>query len=197
VPARVEAFTLARAPILKLRARGKQNENEEVTMASSSLQNRAESEREREMARRPESNYGYGPFSLMRRMSEEMDRVFNNALGWTRGEHNVWSPAIEVREREGNLEVTAELPGLKKEDVKVECTDEGIIIEGEKKQERTESGEGFHRSERMYGRFYRMIPLPAGAQSDKAKAEFKDGVLQIRVPVPESKQQRRQIPIAA
>ena len=93
--------------------------------------------------------------------------------------------------------MTAELPGLKREDVKVECTDEGIIIEGEKRQERQETTEGgFHRSERMYGHFYRMIPLPQGAQSDKAKAEFKDGVLQIKVPIPESKQQRRQIPIA-
>jgi HSP20 family protein len=134
---------------------------------------------------------------MMRRVSEEMDRLFSNAFGWSRsGEQGMWSPAIEVRERDGNLEVTAELPGLKKDDVKVECTDEGIIIEGEKRQERQETEGGYHRSERVYGHFYRMIPLPAGAQSDKAKAEFKDGVLQIKVPIPESKQQRRQIPIA-
>jgi HSP20 family protein len=175
----------------------KQNENEEVTMAGSIVQNRAsEQEREREISRRPEFHYGYGPFSIMRRVSDEMDRLFSHAFGWGRSaELGTWSPAIEVRERDGNLEVTAELPGLKKDDVKVECTDEGLIIEGEKRQERRETEGGFHRSERVYGHFYRMIPLPAGAQSDKARAEFKDGVLQIRVPVPETKQ-RRQIPIA-
>lgn len=167
-------------------------------MAGSIVQNRAsEQEKEREVSRRPESHYPYGPFSMMRRVSDEMDRLFSNTFGWNRGgEHGMWSPAIEVREHDGNLEVTAELPGLSKDDVKVECTDEGIVIEGEKRQERHETEGGFHRSERVYGHFYRMIPLPSGAQPDKAKAEFKNGVLQVRVPIPETKQQRRQIPIA-
>jgi HSP20 family protein len=101
---------------------------------------------------------------------------------------------VEVRERNGNLEVTAELPGMNKEDVKVEYADDGIVIQGEKRRE-TESDEGgMHRSERMYGRFYRHIPLPDGADADKAKAEFKNGVLQVQIPV---SQQNRQIPIGS
>jgi HSP20 family protein len=104
---------------------------------------------------------------------------------------------VEVRERGGNLEVTAELPGLKKDDVKVECTEEGVVIEGEKRQERETNEAGYHRSERSYGHFYRMIPLPAGADPDKAKAEFRDGLLQLRIPIAENKRQRKQIPIAS
>jgi HSP20 family protein len=154
------------------------------------------------MARRQETRpsrdiFGFSPFSMMRRLSEEMDRAFASTFGLNRemGQSGLWSPAIEVRERNGNLEITAELPGMKKEDVKVECTDQGIVLEGERRDEREESEGGIHRSERSYGHFYRMIPLPEGAETDKAKAEFKDGLLHIRVPVPETKQQRRQIPI--
>ena len=94
------------------------------------------------------------------------------------------------------MEVTAELPGLKKEDVKVDCTEEGIIIQGEKRENREETEGGVHRSERTYGRFYRMIPLPAGVETDKVKAEFKDGLLHVTVPIPENKR-RRSVPIAA
>lgn len=161
-------------------------------------------ESERNITRRPESQpsreaFNFGPFTMMRRLAEEMDRAFASTFGLTRhtGETGLWSPAIEVREKDGNLEIAAELPGMKKEDVKVECTDQGLIIQGERHQEHEETERGFHRSERSYGRFYRMIPLPQGAETDQAKAEFKDGLLQIRVPVPENKSKSRQIPITS
>jgi HSP20 family protein len=136
---------------------------------------------------------------MMRRFSEEMDRVFSNA--WGRGAERFgwagWSPAIEVREEDGHLEIAAELPGMTKDDVKVECTGEGLVIEGEKRQEHEETKGGIRRSERSYGHFRRVVPLPEGAEVDKAKADFKDGVLQVHVPIPENKKQRRQIPISA
>lgn len=153
--------------------------------------------------RRDVSRSGYysplSPYSMLQRFSEEMDRVFGGGFGLfrDRGESGSWSPAIDVHERNGNLEVTAELPGAKKEDIKVECTDEGLTIEGERRQERQENQGGFHRSERSYGRFYRMIPLPPGAKTDQAKAEFKDGLLQVRIPIPDTKRGGRQIPIAS
>ena len=81
-------------------------------------------------------------------------------------------------------------------DVKVECTDEGITIEGEKKREQESNEGGWHRTERSYGHFYRMIPLPEGAQAEKAQAEFRDGVLQVRVPLSQEKRKSRQIPIS-
>ncbi|MBM3776464.1 MAG: Hsp20/alpha crystallin family protein [Acidobacteria bacterium] len=132
------------------------------------------------------------PFALMRRLTEEMDRVFTG----TAAEVDVWAPAIEVKQEGGRFLVSAELPGLKKEDVKVQVTGDALILEGERKQEKEEKREGYYRSERSYGRFYRSIPLPEGANLDKASAEFTDGVLEVAIPVPESKQQTREIPVA-
>jgi HSP20 family protein len=169
-------------------------------MAGSILQKPSERERERELAQRPEYSYdyGFGPFSLMRRFSEEMDHLFHNAFGRPQGGGAMaWSPAIDVKESNGNVEVVAELPGVKKEDVRVECTAEGLILEGEKRDEHEETHGGVHRVERSYGRFYRMVPLPPSADPEKAQADFKDGLLRIRIPLQEGKQKRRSIPIAA
>lgn len=129
-----------------------------------------------------------------------MDRAFSNfgvsATG--RGEELTWTPAVEVRESDGNLVVRAELPGLTEKEVKVEATPEGLVIEGERKQEQRNEEGGVQRSEIVYGHFWRLIPLPDGAQVENANANFENGVLQITIPVPESQQQqRRQIPISA
>jgi len=134
------------------------------------------------------------PFGLMRRLSEEMDRTFGR---WGEGAEGIsgWMPPIEVTEREGNLVVCADRPGINKDDVKIEMTADEMTIRGERKQEHEEKREGYYRSERSYGQFYRSIPLPEGADLDKAKAEFKDGVLEVTVPVPESPSKRREIPI--
>jgi HSP20 family protein len=79
--------------------------------------------------------------------------------------------------------------------LRVECTDDGLILEGEKREEREETTGGVHHAERSYGHFYRMVPLPSGAELDKAKAEFKDGLLLVRIPMTESRSRRRSIPI--
>ena len=134
------------------------------------------------------------PFALMRRMAEEMDRVFEGRL--QRGEMSSWMPAVEVNEHDGKLEVVADLPGLNESDVKVEVTDEGLVIQGERKREREEKGEHYHRSERSYGQFYRLIPLPENANLDQARAEFRNGELRVSVPVPERQRNTRQIPIS-
>ena len=139
--------------------------------------------------------FSSSPWSLMRRFNDEMDRWFGGS-GET-GETQVWSPNIEVRERDNNLIVCADLPGMNKDDIKVEMTDEGLAIQGERKQEHEEKREGYYRSERSYGSFYRVIPLPEGANAEQAKATFKDGVLEITMPIPEGASRRRQIPIEA
>jgi HSP20 family protein len=138
------------------------------------------------------------PFAMMRRMSEEMERAFGSTFGLTRnmGRTGVWSPAIEVREHDNAMEITAELPGMTKDEVKLQITNEAIILEGEKKREEEKKEQGYHRTERMYGQFYRAIPLPDGADAEKAKAEFKDGILRVSVPVNENKRQARRIPIS-
>jgi HSP20 family protein len=139
----------------------------------------------------------FNPFSMLRRLSEEMDRTFGSSFGLGRafGESGTWLPPIEVRERDNNLEILAELPGMNKEDVNVEVRPEGVVIEGEKKREKEVEEAGVHTTERSYGHFVRVVPLPEGAEGEKAKAEFKNGVLQIRVPYSEEHRKSRRIPI--
>jgi HSP20 family protein len=142
----------------------------------------------------PSEFFSSNPFALMRRLSDEMDRAFSRFFH-REGEESFWSPAIEVVERDGQLKVRADLPGLKPEDVHVEVTDDELIISGERKYEHEEKKKGYYRSERRYGQFYRAIPLPEGANTGQAKAQFKNGVLEISLPVPEQKSNRREIPI--
>jgi HSP20 family protein len=154
--------------------------------------------------------YGGSPFGLMNRFAEEMDRLFEDfgmGRSWLaprfgrefgpRGEMGqaLWSPQIEVFEREGQLVVRADLPGLNKDDIKVDITDDALTIQGERKQEHEEKREGYYRSEHSYGSFYRSIPLPEGVNAEEAKANFRDGVLEITIPAPQREQRRRQLEI--
>ncbi|MFN7997230.1 MAG: Hsp20/alpha crystallin family protein [Bryobacteraceae bacterium] len=142
------------------------------------------------------SEFFANPFGLMRRLSEEMDRAFGTSRGLGREMGSFW-PAVEVKEQNGNLIVCADLPGINKDDIKVEVQHEALVIHGERKQEHAENQGGWRRSERSYGEFYRTIPLPDGVDAERAQAQFKDGVLEVRVPLPESQQRNksRQIPI--
>jgi len=144
----------------------------------------------------PSELFSLNPISLMRRFTEEMDRVFQGA-GGRREESSLWSPAVEITEHDAKVEVVADLPGVKENDVRVEVTDEGLVIQGERRREHEEKGEGFYRSERTYGQFYRLIPLPDGANLDQARAEFRNGELRISIPVPEQQRKVRQIPISS
>ena len=130
--------------------------------------------------------FGASPFSLMRRITDEMDRACSKFLP-AKEEPYLWAPALEVTEKNGDFIATLELPGLKKEEVKVEVTDEAILVTGERKLEKEEKEEGYFRSERTYGEFYRTIPLPKDAKIDRIKAELNHGVLRISVPVPPTK----------
>jgi HSP20 family protein len=133
------------------------------------------------------------PFGLMRRLTSEMDRAFEEFgirptfAAWPREivqEGLFWSPSLDIVERHGELLVRADLPGLVREDVKVTVTDEILTIEGERKRELKETTEGYFRSECSYGRFLRTVPLPEGAMGDKTRAVFRNGVLEITIPVP-------------
>ncbi len=143
----------------------------------------------------PREFFSANPFELMRRFTDEMNRAFTGT--WR--EERAFMPPVEIRQKGDNLIISAELPGIKKEDVKLEMTDEGLLIQGERKREEEEREEGFYRSERSYGRFARLIPLPEGANIDQTKAQFNNGVLEVTVPVPqlEKKEKRREIPIEA
>ena len=137
--------------------------------------------------------FGLSPFAMMREFTDEMDRMFRGRGSET--EVQAWAPAVDVRQCNGDLVVTAELPGLKKDEVKVELTDNALVIQGERKREHKEDHEGYHRWERSYGHFYRSIALPEGAKTDQAKAELQDGVLKVSVPVAQAEKKSRQVPI--
>jgi HSP20 family protein len=149
----------------------------------------------------PGEFFTMSPITLMRRFTEDIDRAFSGLRGnlvRERGdveEYANWIPAVELRQSGNNFMIHADLPGLSENDVKVEVTDDGLLIEGERKRESSSDEGGWHRSERVYGRFSRLIPLPQGARVDEAKANFNNGVLEIVVPVPETESKRRQIPI--
>lgn len=144
------------------------------------------------------SHWTENPFAMMRRFSDEMERFFDDfgfGRGWLRSRlghgrefgQGVWSPQVEVSEHDNQLVVCADLPGLKKEDIKVEFSEGALTIEGERRQEHEETQVGYQRSERSYGRFYRSIPLPEGVDPEKAKANFQNGVLKITMPMPQHK----------
>lgn len=136
------------------------------------------------------------PFEWMNRMSQEMDHAFDRLsrdLGFHRGSwverrpfgltsgQDIWSPRIEAFHKGDRFIVRAELPGLKKEDVNVELTEDALTIRGERKEERQEEREGYYHSESEYGQFYRTVPLPEGVISESAKASFRDGILEINI----------------
>jgi HSP20 family protein len=148
------------------------------------------------------SEFFSNPFSAMRRIHDEMDRMFAQAWQGRSGTSGIggglstWAPAVEVSQRDNEMVVCAELAGLKPEDVKVEVTEDALIIEGERKQENENREGGRWHSERSYGRFYRTIPLPEGADTEKARADFKNGELLVTVPVHRPENKRRHIPIS-
>ena len=97
-------------------------------------------------------------------------------------EMGVISPEMDIFEDGNDVVVKAEMPGLKKEDIEVNLTDDTVTVSGEKKKEEKVEKKDYYRIERSYGSFSRSFRLPKEVQSDKAKATFKDGVLEIRVP---------------
>jgi HSP20 family protein len=147
------------------------------------------------------------PFELMRQLSREMDRMmssfgapfFGGGSRWLRGwdedwaTPTMWVPRIDVEQRGDSIVVRADLPGVRKEDVQIEATDEGIVLCGERREEREEGGEsqGYRSIERSYGSFYRTIPLGQKAKLDQLKAKMRDGVLEITVPLDESARPRK------
>jgi len=153
---------------------------------------------------------GYGatgtPFSLMRRMAEDMDRLFedfgfglpgllvspklSSGVAPRRGgainalQRAGWVPQIETFRRGDKLVLRADLPGLRKEDVSVEIDDGILTISGERSAEDVEDRDGYYHSERSYGQFQRSLALPDGVTGDSCDATFKDGVLEVTIPVP-------------
>ena len=142
----------------------------------------------------------FNPFSLMRRFGEDMEQLFDEfGLGrlTPRGfdQMAARTPQVEVLQRDKEFVIRADLPGINKDNVKVELRDDSIVLSGERQEERKEEREGFLRTERSYGSFYREIPLPPDVDTSQATATFRDGVLEITMPSSEGEGRRRQLEI--
>lgn len=160
------------------------------------------------------------PFALMRRFSEDVDRMFSafgfgtfgnfgalnrqfDRLGRTRamlgasGGMTTISPSVNVFTRGDDLVVSADLPGIKPEDVHVDIEGNNLVIQGESSTRNENKGDrGYWYSESSYGSFYRSIPLPPGTPSEQATAQYNNGVLEVTLPgAARSVQQPRRIPI--
>jgi len=132
--------------------------------------------------RRGEEN----PFLTLQR---EINQMFDNALhgfnlpafGGVKG-FGEFLPSIDVREDEKEISVKAELPGMEEKDIEVTLSDDALTISGEKKEEKETKGKDYYHRETSYGSFRRVIPLPAGINTEKVEARFKNGVLTVTMP---------------
>lgn len=153
----------------------------------------------------------------MRRFAEEIDRFFEDfGLGFGFGgrrpslaglrrelrreareiEKAMWSPRVDILERGGDLVIRADLPGMCKDNVHVDITNDTLTIRGEREEKKEEKREGFYRNECSYGTFYREIPLPEGIDTAKASALMSDGVLEVTMPAPKKTEARgRQVEV--
>jgi HSP20 family protein len=142
------------------------------------------------------SRWSTSPFDAMMRLSREMDQLMGSFFGGGRRDNELsalWSPQVDVRQSGDNLVVSAELPGVPRDAIQIEATADGIAISGERRESREEGGKdtGYHLAERSYGSFYRSIPLPEGAQVEQAKANMRDGVLEVTVPLRPTQARKR------
>ncbi len=131
----------------------------------------------------------WDPFRELEDMSDRLNRMFSrSALPGTHGNGKEtmvvadWAPSVDISETDGEYQIKAEIPDVKKEDVKVTLEDGVLTIQGERKHEKEEKGKKYHRVERSYGSFARSFTLPDLVDEEKVKAEFKDGVLNLQLP---------------
>jgi HSP20 family protein len=122
-------------------------------------------------------------------LQDRMNRIFDEAFRANRSAATeedyalaAWTPAVDIYEQEGNIVLKAELPGVDPKDVDVRVENNVLTLRGERKVDSDVKKEGFHRVERAYGTFGRSFTLPTVVDTEKIKAEYKDGVLRVTLP---------------
>ncbi len=142
----------------------------------------------------------WDPFEMFDELQEEMARFWGSTfplmprplsrpLRRMSLAPTTWMPSVDVYEKDGNLVVKAELPGMKKEDIEVMMDQGDLVMRGERKAEHETREENYYRMERNYGTFYRRIPLPFDVRPEQITANYTDGVLEVRIPRPAQEQQ--------
>ncbi len=138
----------------------------------------------------------WDPVRELDSFQSDMNRLFDSFFG--RRESGVangygrrWIPAMDLVETDDALVLRADLPGMQRDDIEIEVKDNVLTVSGERKAEHEDKGEGFYRVERAFGRFSRSLDLPQGIEAGGVKADFKDGVLEVRIPKPEERKPQR------
>ena len=126
------------------------------------------------------------PIGNMTNFQDEMNRLFNEFFTAAPGRSEAgafpWNPLVDIAETKDDIIVKAEVPGMKKDDIKVVIQDNVLTLKGEKQEEKQEKDKQYHRVERSYGLFERSFSLPVSVQVDRVKADYKEGVLTINLP---------------
>ncbi len=143
----------------------------------------------------------WNPIREMEHAENRLSRLFGRSLIPFAGDEpftaSEWTPLVDVAEDDKEYTIKADLPEVRKEDVHVTIEDGSLRITGERKFEKEEKGRRYHRIERAYGKFERSFVLPEGAKTDKIKAEFKNGTLQVHLPkVPEIQAKAQEVPVS-
>lgn len=138
------------------------------------------------MSRKNKKEDDHSFYSLQRQMNSLFDDFFSGFDVGSRelmaGEGLGFVPSVDVKERDSDILIQAELPGVDEKDISVTVTNDAVTIKGEKKEEKEDKGKNYYYVERSYGSFNRIIPLGEEAESENAKASFKNGVLNITIP---------------
>lgn len=136
----------------------------------------------------------WDPFRELEDMSDRLNRMFARPAVRTNGKETLtvadWSPTVDIRETDGEYLIKAELPEVKKDDVKVTLEDGILTIQGERRREKDEKTTKYHRVERSYGSFVRSFSLPDQVDENGVKAEYRDGMLNLRIPKSEKAKPR-------
>ncbi len=135
------------------------------------------------------------PFEgLLRRWRDDIDRWFNEDDDFLFSADRSWNPAVDIEEKNGKYHITADLPGVKKDDITVELHDGYLTLRGERHSEHEDKKQNYHRIERAYGSFERSFRVPEGVTEKDIEAKYHDGVLELAVPAPKA-EQAKAIPI--
>lgn len=129
----------------------------------------------------------WDPFRELEEVSNHLNRIFGRTPARAETGHEMlamadWTPSVDISETDTAYLIKAEIPGVKKEDIKVTIQDGMVTIQGERKMEKEEKDKKFHRIERSYGSFMRSFSVPEDVEEGDVKAEFKDGMINVTLP---------------
>ncbi|MGE4496498.1 MAG: Hsp20/alpha crystallin family protein [Deferribacterales bacterium] len=132
----------------------------------------------------------FSPFRSLLDLNREMGR-FMDRFGDGESMPGGFRPDVDIVEKNGQVVVTADLPGMEEKDIEVTINDGVLIVRGERTEEKEETEKGFHRRERVFGKFVRQFTLPKGTDSENVKAVFKKGVLEVRIPLKAAAEEKK------